>query len=158
MPTLPAYDPQCYVPRQQAHSTLNPQLEEETRWRTGPTDAEKLQTAFSCLEDEDRIICCMKFSCCRTCGNAEIRGKANGKDIGYCFFHEQDIEAAVKDRGLSLRYGDVNKNSTGKSVLNIGRKIAARLREEGLHVDWGENPKKTINPDPFQWCIRLSQS
>lgn len=100
----------------------------------------------------------MDSSCCRICGNAEIGGEANKTHIGYFFFHQQDTEGAVKSRGLSLRYGDVNENSTGKSVVNIGRKIAARLGEEGLNVDWDENPEKTIRLDPFHWRLPLSRS
>lgn len=87
---------------------------------------------------------------------AEICGKANQTHIGYSFFHQLDTEVAVKGRGLSLRYGDFKENSAGKSVVNIGRKIAAELPEEGLNVDRDENPQKAIKLDPFQWHVRLS--
>jgi hypothetical protein len=146
------------VVQQLIQSLWNQQLEEEARWSDEPTDVEKLQTAFSRLEDEDRIICRMNFTCCQTCGNAEIGGEANESHIGYCFFHRQDTEGAVEGGGLSLRYGDLEEDSKDESVVDIGRKITARLREEGLNVDWNEDPKKTIELDPFQWRVRLGRS
>jgi hypothetical protein len=92
----------------------------------------------------------MSFSCCQTRGNAEIRGKASETRTGSCFFHQQDTEAAVRGSGLSLRYSDVKVDSSHESIfLNIGRKIAARLREDGLNVDWDENPKKMIRLGRF---------
>ncbi|PKX97932.1 uncharacterized protein P174DRAFT_508315 [Aspergillus novofumigatus IBT 16806] len=133
------------VVQQLIQSLWNQQLEEETSWSDEPTDVEKLQTAFSRLEDEDRIICRMNFTCCQTCGNAEIGGEADETHIG-------------QGRGLSLRYGDLEGDSKDESVVDIGQKIAARLREEGLNVDWNENPKKTIELDPFQWRVRLGRS
>ncbi|GAQ07475.1 hypothetical protein ALT_4796 [Aspergillus lentulus] len=146
------------VVKELIQSLWNQQLEEEATWPDEPTLVEKLQTAFSRLEDEDGIICRIDFTCCQTCGNAEIGGEANESHIGYCFFHQQDTETAVKGGGLSLRYGDFEEDSNNETVVNIGRKIVARLREEGLNVDWAEDPKKTIKLDPFQWRVRLNRS
>lgn len=141
--------------QQLIQSLWNQRLEEEATWSDEPNDVEKLQRAFSRLEDEDHIICRMNFTCCQTCGNAEIGGEANESHIGYCFFHQQDTEAAAEGSGLPLRYGIFTGKTTDESVVNIGRKIAARIREEGLNVDWDEDPKKTINLDSFQWRVRL---
>ncbi|KAF7177269.1 hypothetical protein CNMCM7691_005159 [Aspergillus felis] len=146
------------VVQQLIQSLWNQQLEEEATWADEPTDVEKLDDAFSRLEDEDHILCRMNFTCCGSCGNAEIGGEADESHIGYCFFHQQDTEAAVKGTRLFLRYGIFKGKTTDESVVNIGRKIAATLREEGLKVDWDEDPKKTINLDPFQWRVRLRWS
>jgi hypothetical protein len=143
------------VVQQLIQSLWNQQLEEEARWPDEPTDVEKLEDAFSRLEDEDYIICRMNFTCCQTCGTAEIGGEADESHIGYCFFHRQDTEAAAEGAGLSLRYGAFKKDKADESAVNIGRKIVARLREVGLNVDWDEDPKKTIELEPFQWRVRL---
>ncbi|KAF7118927.1 hypothetical protein CNMCM5793_008563 [Aspergillus hiratsukae] len=146
------------VVQQLIQSLWNQQLEEEATCPINPPTSKSLKIAFSRLETEDRIISRMNFTCCRTCGNTEIGGEANETHIGYCFFHEQDTEGAVGGTGLLFRYGDFRDDSTDESMVYIGRKIAARLREEGLTVDWDENPKKTIELDPFQWRVRLSRS
>ncbi|GFG00845.1 hypothetical protein IFM53868_10870 [Aspergillus udagawae] len=143
------------VVQQLIQSLWNQQLEEEARWPDEPTDVEKLEDAFSRLEDEDCIICRMNFTCCQTCGTAEIGGEADESHIGYCFFHRQDTEAAAEGAGLSLRYGAFKNDKADESAVNIGRKIVARLREVGLNVDWDEDPKRTIELEPFQWRVRL---
>lgn len=146
------------VVQQLIQSLWNQQREEESTWPDQPTDVEKLQAAFSRLEDEDRIICRMDYTCCQTCGDAEIGGEANESHTGFCFFHRQDTEAAVRGGGLSLRYSDLEEDSKDESLVHIGRKIAARRREEGLTVDWNGDPRKTIELYPFQWRVRLGRS
>ncbi|GIJ99518.1 hypothetical protein Aspvir_001651 [Aspergillus viridinutans] len=89
------------VVQQLIQSLWNQQLEEEASWPDQPTDVEKLENAFSRLEDEDHIICRMNFTCCGGCGNAEIGGEADESHIRYCFFHQQDTEAAVKGASAS---------------------------------------------------------
>jgi len=67
----------------------------ESEQRNWPdiTDADRLAAAFASLESEG-IIARMNFTCCQTCGFAEIGDEVpDGQTMsGFVFFHEQDAE------------------------------------------------------------------
>ncbi|MDO5067342.1 MAG: hypothetical protein Q4D96_08700 [Propionibacteriaceae bacterium] len=75
----------------------------------GDLGASKLQRAFDALR-EARIVAEMDFTCCGTCGAAEIGEKeyeAGELDqwLGYVFFHSQDTESLLEDGHVYLNYG-----------------------------------------------------
>ncbi len=103
------------------------------------TDNERLDAAFAALERAG-IVCRQNFSCCGTCGAAEIWDEmaavedAGAPVLGYAFFHLQDTEAAVEGDGLYLSYGAVVEGAEGAEA--VGRAVVAALEAKGLTTVW----------------------
>lgn len=75
-------------------------LAEESTWE-GRGGYDRVATAFAAL-DVEGVVARMAFTCCQTCGTAEIddertpvaaaEGDYGFREWGYTFFHEQDAE------------------------------------------------------------------
>lgn len=124
-------------------------MREQASWPT-PTDCDRLDAAFAALE-QGGIVCRQHFSCCGTCGAAEIwdeidTARGAGLDVrGYAFYHVQDTEAAVEGYGLYLNYGAVEDDEA--PALAIAHEIVTTLEQHGLRVHWDG-----------QWSRRISIS
>ncbi len=57
-------------------------------------DYVRLAAAFADLETIG-VVARMNFTCCQTCGHAEIDDERQESSIGYTFFHQQDSERLV---------------------------------------------------------------
>lgn len=103
------------------------------------TDYDHLDRAFAELERRG-IVCRQNFTCCGTCGSAEIWdeirevGSGGAQVRGYVFFHMQDTDSAVDGHGLYLNYGATAEGET--PALEIAREVSAALTQAGLQVDW----------------------
>lgn len=103
------------------------------------TDNERLDAAFAALERAG-IVCRQHFSCCGTCGAAEIWDEmaaveeAGAPVLGYAFFHVQDTEAAVEGDGLYLSYGAVGEGAEAAEA--VGRAVVEALEAKGLTTVW----------------------
>src|SRR5262249_18722591 len=94
------------------------------------------------------IVCRQDFSCCGTCGVAEIGAEmeaereAGIRVRGYGFYHMQDTESAAEGYGLMLNYGAVaaGEAAAGQS----GREIVAALEAHGLTTQWDGSWQKRI--------------
>jgi hypothetical protein len=111
---------------------------EQATWPT-VTDCDRLDAAFAALEAAG-IVCRQDFSCCGTCGAAEIWGEAADVEAagasvrGYAFYHMQDTEAAVEGRGVYLSYGAAEDGEA--AALAIANEVVAALERQGLRVSW----------------------
>jgi hypothetical protein len=121
------------------------------------TDCDRLDQAFAELESTG-IVCRQDFTCCGTCGVAEMalvcgELERGGKDLrGYAFYHAQDTEHAVAGDGLYLNYGDLDGDELAS--LAIGREIVAVLQSHGLAPSWDERWASRIHV-PLSWRRRL---
>jgi len=112
---------------------------EQTKWPV-LTDFDRLELAFDMLDDKD-IVARQNFTCCGTCGAAEINleieeFEAYGRRArGYVFFHQQDTESAVESGNLYLSYGASN-NTADAVFLQIGQEIFDTLKAVGLNAHW----------------------
>ena len=103
------------------------------------TDSDRLDAAFDTMETRG-IIARQNFTCCGTCGSAEIWDEIAGAQEkgavvrGYTFFHWQDTEGAVDGGGLYLNYGSVEDGE--EAALGIAREIVEVLDGHGLTSDW----------------------
>lgn len=111
------------------------------------TDCDRLDAAFLALE-EIGVISRQNYSCCQTCGTAEIWDELNkaadeGRNVvGYTFYHVQDTESAVEDSRLHLSYGALEEGDAAS--VDIGHRIAAVLRKSGLTTDWNGHLSQRI--------------
>lgn len=103
------------------------------------TDCDRLDEAFAELESRG-IVCRQDFTCCSTCGQAEIgaeMGDAEDEGVvvkGYVFYHSQDTDAAVEGRGVYLKYGAVAAGDAAGEA--IGRETVEVLTAHGLRTEW----------------------
>ncbi|WCM40951.1 hypothetical protein MG290_08240 [Flavobacterium sp. CBA20B-1] len=72
------------------------------------------------------------------------------KSEGYCFYHGQDLERAVRGEGLYISFQKVNNESDAVSK-EVAKKIVEVLEKHGLKVDWnGKAATRILLPD-FKW-------
>ena len=111
-------------------------LAEEATW-TEPGDYSRVQAAFDELALQG-VVGRMNFTCCQTCGTAEIDDERTPKppeevaadngypfhEWGYTFFHEQDAERLGEEPAdLYLSY------STFRPAFDIDPELMARARD-----------------------------
>ncbi|MBX7528022.1 DUF6891 domain-containing protein [Qipengyuania vesicularis] len=120
------------------------------------TDYDRLHAAFTALEAKG-IVSREHFTCCSTCGSAEIWDEieavteAGGAARGYTFFHWQDTESAVEGGGVYLSYGACEEGEG--PALGIAREIVAELKAHDLPTDWNGSWGMKIGV-PLDWKRR----
>lgn len=120
------------------------------------TDCDRLDAAFAALEDAG-IVARQNFTCCGTCGSAEIwdeigEARDSGRPVrGYGFYHMQDSESAAEGHGLYLNYGAVEEGED--AALAVGREIVVTLARSGLSPDWNGSWSTRIAV-PLDWKRR----
>ncbi|MFD1147612.1 DUF6891 domain-containing protein, partial [Saccharothrix hoggarensis] len=91
------------------------------------TDVDRLLAVFEAL-DADGIVARPDFTCCQTCGVAEIGDEAGEAARGYVFFHRQDTESAAAGGGLFLAYGPLaDSPDHAAAAAAVGREVVAAL-------------------------------
>jgi hypothetical protein len=121
--------------------------EAEKSW-PAVTDCDRIDAAFRDLESSG-IVARQNFTCCQTCGHAEIWDEMksvadSGQSVtGYAFYHWQDTEAAVDGDGLRFAYGSTDERES--AAVAVGNAIADALRRQGLKVTWDGTFKKRIS-------------
>lgn len=111
------------------------------------TDCDRLDAAFIDLE-RSGVIARQHFTCCNTCGHAEIHDHVHDalergrRADGYVFYHWQDTEHAVTGGSLHLRYS-----------ADIGPRVVEALRAHGFAPAWDGDAARTIQV-PIAWMRR----
>lgn len=110
------------------------------------TDCDRLDACFVELE-KDGIVARQNFTCCQTCGHAEIgmeieEAQKKGAVTGYTFYHQQDTESAADGGGIFLAYGSL-AGGEPKS-LEVANRIVDTLKRSGLTVTWEGTANKRI--------------
>jgi hypothetical protein len=125
-------------------------LAEQVGWPP-ETEAERVLAALLSLSDTG-IVARGNFTCCNTCGVAEIIGEARDGQRGYVFFHQQDTEAAAEGGGLYLSYGTFD----GTDPVELGNEVVAALTAVGAPTVWDGSVSKRILVHPLEWRVRIS--
>ncbi|HET7735195.1 MAG TPA: hypothetical protein VFK52_04435 [Nocardioidaceae bacterium] len=125
-------------------------LDQQSTW-TDQGDYDRLSAAFAELEDRG-IVGRMNFTCCQTCGHAEIEDERSPGSRGYTFFHSQDADQlAPGGSDLFLAYGSFGSDSEEA----IGVEIAEVLGRHGLSVEWSGSVEQRIGVTRLDWRKRL---
>jgi hypothetical protein len=90
---------------------------------------EEVQEAYCDVEDEDQI-------------------------IGYCYYHGQDLEHAVRGEGLHVAFGPAEPEDEETQGPVIGRIVCEELRRAGLEVQWDGTFKQRIYLPKICWQRR----
>jgi hypothetical protein len=123
------------------------------------TDCDRLTLAFHEL-NQNNIIALHNAGNTMSDGLDDVnetmhqRGKANV--IGYCFYHGQDVERAVKGSGLWLAFGDFDANNIEK--IKIGNIVKSTIEKYRFHIEWNEDSETRLSIPVFDWKRRMSRS
>ncbi|SFR02299.1 hypothetical protein SAMN04488564_10284 [Lentzea waywayandensis] len=143
------------VSREQAQALADrlwlERVAQQRSWQ-GETDPERLTRAFTALQ-HNGITARENFTCCRSCGQAEIGGEAGPDARGFVYFHSQCTESAAAGHGLTLLYGGFDGSS--ETTTAIGDEVVAALEAAGLPVVWNRDPGRSITVTPLDWRRRL---
>jgi hypothetical protein len=101
-----------------------------------------LDPPFRDLESHG-ILCRHNYTCCLTCGVAEITDEMKCTSAkGFVFYHSQDTEGVLVRRDLYLAFG--SRSGLATDTLAVGRLAVAILRASGLLVAWEGNIRRRI--------------
>lgn len=137
-------------------AALAAQAAAEARW-PAITDCDRLDAAFAAL-DEKGIVARQHWTCCGSCGAAEIGDEmdaagAAGRPVrGYAFYHQQDTDSAIEGDGVFLNYGATGEGED--AALAVARDIVTQLETSGLKPDWDGDWNRRIHV-PLEWRRRL---
>ncbi|PHR97591.1 MAG: hypothetical protein COA78_27410 [Blastopirellula sp.] len=119
------------------------------------TDCDRLESAFDNL-NENQIIAMHVAGYTTSDGvddACELREEMGEENvIGFCFYHEQDLERVVNGDELYIAYGSYSDNDE-KNIV-IAELVKAELEEQGLKVTWNGDPKERILISKFDWKRR----
>jgi hypothetical protein len=76
------------------------------------------------------------------------------RTIGYCFYHGQDTERAVRGGGLFLSFGPVEPKDEKTKGPEVGRIVQRELERAGFTVSWGGTFSQRILIPKFDWKRR----
>ncbi|MFB7596680.1 DUF6891 domain-containing protein [Streptomyces sp. NPDC056160] len=124
---------------------------EQAAWQ-GETDPERLTRAFTALEAVG-ITARENFTCCRSCGNAEIGAEGAPGARGFVYFHTQCTDSAAAGHGLMLLYGGFDGSQ--ETTAAVGREVVAALDTAGLPTAWNGDPGQAVHVTPLDWRRRL---
>jgi hypothetical protein len=104
------------------------------------TDCDLLDQAFSAL-GEGGIIALQNAGNEQSDGLSEVRpvyedSAERAKIRGYCFYHGQVLERAVRGGGLFLSFGPIDPKEEQRRGAEIGRVIQEELERVGFEVTW----------------------
>jgi len=143
--------------KQEIKKQYEQQLAEQATWQK-ETDFDRIAWVFDKLNSSG-IIALHNAGYTRQDGEGDTEQihedlKAKGiKTRGYCFYHTQDMERAIKGDNLFLAFGDFEGN--GKLGEDIGREIVAALHEKGFKTDWNGSIEKRIEVVGLKWQKRF---
>ena len=81
-----------------------------------------------------------------------VAGGVRSGIVGYCFYHRQSMEKAIKYGTLRLAYGDID-GDPGRGV-EVGNRVRGALEAAGLRVEWSGSIDDTIEITEFRWQRR----
>jgi hypothetical protein len=122
------------------------------------TDCDRLERAFVALRTRGILVL-------ENAGNTQSDGKEDVRRahaehpdprtiVGYCFYHSQDLEAALDGVGLRLAFGPLDPEREESHGPEIGGTICAELRNAGLEPTWPGSFKERIWLPKLHWQRR----
>ena len=129
----------------------------KTHWPT-VTDCDKLEHVFNKLKEQG-IIALHNTGYTQSDGYDDFREKLESLAdpqhvVGYCFYHAQDLERAVRGEGLNLAFGPPDSRDENTKGPAVGRTIVDELQGAGFEVDWDGTFATRICIRRFDWKRR----
>jgi hypothetical protein len=131
--------------------------EQQAYW-TDEETTPPLMGAFSALA-EVGVLARAGFTCCGTCGNAEIGDERDDSRVwrGYVFYHSQDAESMIEERSTYVGYGAFLGAHISEDEWNaldgagqddfyeritldlMNQEVIPLLQRHGVEVEWDGN-------------------
>lgn len=134
------------VPEDEVAAVVDRRLAEYAAEQAGWPDSGPVLDALAALAGKG-IVMLADFTCCGSCGAAEIGAEAGEGDRGYVFFHQQDTESAATGGGLMLSYGTFD----GTDPTVVGREVVEAVLAAGAEVEWNGSASRRIHVTPLRW-------
>jgi hypothetical protein len=121
------------------------------------TDCDRLDRAFAALRDTG-ILAIHNAGYTPSEGIDEMSeqyheaGGEESRIVGYCFYHLQDMEYALKHRSLGLAYGAIDGDR--ERGVGIGKRVREELGSAGLRVEWSGSIDDKMDIVGFNWQRR----
>jgi hypothetical protein len=154
------YEPGEQDPSEVA-STIDDELvklaEEKKTW-PAITDCDRLNSAFDKMSHRG-ILAMHNAGNTQSDGyddfiEAYARHPNKNTIIGYCYYHGQDLERAVRGGGLFFAFGPADPKKEDTEGPTVGKMICEELERAGLHVEWDGTFGKRIRVPKFLWQKR----
>lgn len=135
---------------EEVRTAIATRLREQEEDDRGESDCDRYAAAQAALASQG--ICLeADFTCCNTCGHAEIgdsiakmEQESGNKVWGYGFYHQQDTECAVDGGGVMLGFSKWQENDN-RSASDLATAIVSALKQEGLEASWGGDVGRKID-------------
>lgn len=134
-------------------------LEQQIEWPE-KTDCDWLDEVFAAMERLG-IIALQNAGYTQSDGMEDVseewhaRGGEGSGVVGYCFYHGQDLERAVKGEALYLTFGDIGGDDV--KGVEIGKRIRGEFHECEFAVMWDEDVKTRIQIRGIDWKRRTPE-
>lgn len=119
------------------------------------TDFDRLTDVFAALNKRG-VLCLHNAGYTMSEGHEDaiemLADQPKDKFLGYCFYHEQDIEQAVHGQGLMLAFEHVPGGDHDK--LKVGIAVKEELERAGFAVTWDGGTETRIHIPNFDWKHR----
>jgi hypothetical protein len=130
---------------------------EKASWPT-VTDCDRLDRAFEAIGQRG-IIALHNAGYTQSDGyeavnEAYVDVEDEEQIIGYCFYHGQDLEHAVREGGLYLAFGPADPEDEEAQGPIVGRVICEELERAGLEVEWDGTFQQRIYLPKLRWQRR----
>ena len=121
------------------------------------TDVDSLKIAFKNLEK--RGVLCLHYAGVTNSDGHEDSNEAlkdfpKNQFFGYCFYHRQNYEVALKGGGLRIAFDHVKRNASDKAIMKVGILIQEELEKVGLKTQWNKNTSEKIYIPKMNWFHR----
>ncbi len=130
---------------------------EELTWRT-ETDCDRLDRVFEELNAQG-ILAIQNAGYTQSDGLdcvIELYHEPGGTQssiVGYCFYHQQDLERVVGGRGLHLTFGAIDGDHD--RGIEVGHKIQQTLTQAGFRAGWNGELQTRIAVNDLKWQKRF---
>ena len=132
--------------------------EEQQSWPT-ETDCDRLSQVLEALTKKG-VISLENAGYTQSDGYDDVRDaydEAEDKKAisGYCTYHGQDLERAMRGGGLYLAFGPIDPQKEETEGPRVGRIIVEELERRGFKVKWDGTFKERILISEIDWKKRI---
>lgn len=130
---------------------------EKKQW-PAVTDCDRLDRAFAAINNRG-VIALQNAGYTQSDGYQDFREAyenhpSKSEIIGYCFYHGQDVERAVRGCGLFFAFGPTDPASEETEGPQIGNIVREELERVGLKLDWNGTFAKRMSVPNIVWQKR----
>ena len=137
---------------------IDEKYEDQKTWPS-ETDCDRLDSVFEALKSSG-VLCLHNAGYTMSDGHCDasqaLDDYPEGQFYGYCFYHGQDLERAVKGGGLMIAYDHVDGEVADK--IKVAVSLKNELEKAGFEIDWNGTTDQRINIPKFDWKRRSNES